>query len=278
MSRSSIIAVFLGFGLILGAIVIGTDNYGSFFHIEGFLIVIGGTMANAFMSYHAPHVIKALVAIWEMVKAPSSTSEVLDRDVKLLVSWSMIAQSKGILALESVIEDIEDDPLLRYGLELVVTGYRPEEIRSMMEAAIESAYERDSFPATILRNMASTAPAFGMVGTLVGMVIMLGNLQSDMSMIGGGLSVALLATLYGVISARLVYLPAAEKLHFKEDAMRFRYYLVTEGLTALASSKGPRYMQDKLNSFLDPTIFYNFDSDIKHHELSQEPKIQTTGG
>jgi chemotaxis protein MotA len=102
-----------------------------------------------------------------------------------------------------------------------------------------------------------------MVGTLVGMVIMLQHLQADMSNVGTGLAIALLATLYGIITARLFYLPAADKLMQKEEIMRFRNYMMTEGLVLLAEKQSPRYMQDKLNSFLDPAIHFNLDTQLK---------------
>jgi biopolymer transport protein ExbB/TolQ len=152
---------------------------------------------------------------------------------------------------------------LRYGVELVVTGYQPAIIRQMMNTAVEADYERSITPVAVLRNMASTAPAFGMVGTLVGMVIMLQNIQGDMTKIGAGLAVALLATLYGIIMARLFCLPAADKLLQKEDIMRFRNYMMTEGLVLLAEKQSPRFMQDRLNSFLEPSIHFNLDEQLK---------------
>ena len=144
-------------------------------------------------------------------------------------------------------------------MELVVTGYSGDVIRSMMNTAVESEYERRITPAVVLRNMAGTAPAFGMVGTLVGMVIMLQNIQADMSAIGTGLAIALLATLYGILFARLFCLPAADKLQQKEEILRFRNFMMTEGLVLLAEKQTPRYMQDRLNSFLNPDNHFDLD-------------------
>lgn len=267
MSFAAVFGILLGIVIVLGSIATGTENYTAFLHLQGFMIVVGGTMANAFMSYETRDVMKSLGAIIDMVKKPRAINEKLNRDVKQIVEWSFIVQPKGVIALEEAKRKIHD-PILYYGMELVITDYRPEEIKTMMENAIESNYERHTFPATILKTMASTAPAFGMIGTLVGMVIMLGNLQSDISLIGGGMSIALLATLYGVLSARLLYLPAAERLIHNEEIMRFRYYLITEGLILLVERKGPRYVQDKLNSFIDPSIHFDLDRQgIKRYEF-----------
>jgi chemotaxis protein MotA len=113
--------------------------------------------------------------------------------------------------------------------------------------------------ALILKNMAAAAPAFGMIGTLVGLVIMLESLATDPESLGPGLAVALLTTLYGVLFARLVFLPAASKVEQKEGITRFRNFLVTEGFSMLAEHKSPRFIQDRMNSFLDPSIHYTID-------------------
>ncbi len=264
MSLATVVGTIFGFALILGAIVHGTDNYLSFLSAEGFLIVIGGTIANAFMSYQANYVFLAFNAMWHMIKKPRATREGLNAEIMRLIKWAYLVHSKGFMGLEGEIGTKIKEPLLRYGVELVITGYPPEVIRSMMNTAVEADFERSIAPVAVLRNMASTAPAFGMVGTLVGMVIMLQHIQGNMALIGTGLAVALLATLYGIITARLFCLPAADKLMQKEEIMRFRNYMMTEGLVLLAEKQSPRYMQDKLNSFLDPAIHFNLDSQLKN--------------
>lgn len=263
MSLATLSGTFFGFALVLGAIAHGTDNYWSFLSLEGFLIVIGGTIANAFMSYQSIYVIKAFEAIWHMIKKATATREGLNAEIMRLIKWAYLVQAKGLAGLEGEVGVKIKEPLLRYGIDLVITGYKPEAIRTMMNTAVESEFDRAITPVTVLRNMASTAPAFGMVGTLVGMVIMLQNIQADMSQVGNGLAVALLATLYGIIVARLICLPAADKLMQKEEIMRFRNYMMTEGLVLLAERQSPRYMQDKLNSFLDPDIHFNLDEQLK---------------
>lgn len=264
ISFATIAGTVFGFCLVLGAIAHGTNNYLSFLSLEGFLIVIGGTIANAFMSYQARYVQLAFGSIWGMVKKPIATREGLNSEIMRLIKWAYLVNSKGLVGLEGEIGKKIQEPLLRYGVELVVTGYEPQVIRDMMNTAVEADFERSIAPVAVLKNMASTAPAFGMVGTLVGMVIMLQNIQADMTMIGTGLAVALLATLYGIIVARLICLPAADKLMQKEEIMRFRNYMMTEGLVLLAEKQSPRYMQDKLNSFLDPAIHFDLDTQIKN--------------
>ncbi len=276
VSLATVVGTIFGFCLIFGAIAHGTNNWISFLSMEGFLIVIGGTIANAFMSYQAVYVHRAFNAVWHMMQKPAATREGLNAEIMRLIKWAYLVHSKGLIGLEGEIGTKIQEPLLRYGVELVVTRYQPEVIRTMMNTAVEADFERSIAPVTVLKNMASTAPAFGMVGTLVGMVIMLQNIQADMSMIGTGLAVALLATLYGIITARLVCLPAADKLMQKQEIMRFRNYMMTEGLVLLAEKQSPRYMQDKLNSFLDPAIHFDLDVQLKNYgaTLAAEARAQ----
>lgn len=263
-SLATLAGTFFGFALVLGAIAHGTENYHSFMSLEGLLIVVGGSIANAFMSYQSRYVLEAFQAIWHTIKKPRATREGLNTEIMRLVKWAYLVHAKGLQGLESELKGARiGEPLLRYGLELVATDYSSDKIRDMMGTAVEAEFERRIAPVTVLKNMASTAPAFGMVGTLVGMVIMLQGVEADMSKIGNGLAIALLATLYGILFARLVCLPAADKLLQKEEIMRFRNIMVAEGLALLAEKQNPRYMQDKLNSFLEPSIHFNLDTYLK---------------
>ncbi len=254
-SLASIAGATFGFALIIVAILVGTSNFMAFLSIEGFMIVIGGTLAVAFMSYQASDVMEALRGVGLMFKKANVTHENLYRDLINVIAWARIMKDKGLRGLENQVDDEGiNDPFVRYGLDMVVSNYTAEEVRGMMETAAEAFYERDTIPANVLLAMASHAPAFGMVGTLIGMVIMLGNFSGDMSGIGHGLAVALLATLYGVVTARMLYLPAATKIMQKQDNLRFRNHLITEGMAMLVANKSPRYIQDKLNSFLKPGL------------------------
>lgn len=254
MSIGTLLGVILGFGLLFGAIFIGANDVHVFLNLESFLIVIGGTLANAYMSYQASHVKSAIKAIGQMFGKAKASHETLDHELKHLTRWAALIQSKGMLWFEQEMLPNIREPFLRYGIELVISNYKIEEIRIMLNTAVEGSFERNMVPVTVLRNMAASAPAFGMVATLVGMVIMMANLQSDMTQIGHGLALALTATLYGIVTARLVCLPAAEKLQQKEEIMRFRNYLITEGFVLLAGKHNPQFIQDKLFSFLDPAV------------------------
>jgi len=126
----------------------------------------------------------------------------------------------------------------------------------MLANAARGQFERAMVEVEILRSMGQAAPALGMIGTLVGLVVMLRALGGDPSQLGPGMAVALLTTLYGVLLNRMVFTPAASKLAQKEAIARFRNFLVAEGFAMLAESRSPRYIQDRMNSYLDPQIHY----------------------
>lgn len=262
ISVSSLLGTIFGFALVLTAIALGSPSFATFINLEGFLIVIGGTLASAFMGYESNYVLRALKAVGDMLKRPKATRESIHGDVMRFVQWAFLLHAKGIRALEEEAQYLDDDPLLKFGLELVATSYKPEDVRGMMESAVDAAFERDTVPVTVLRNMASSGPAFGMVGTLVGMVIMLGTIGNDLGQIGQGMAVALLATLYGVLSARLIYLPAGEKLLLKEEMNRERNLLLMEGLVMLAAHTSPRMIQDRLNSYIAPHLHFDLDTEL----------------
>jgi chemotaxis protein MotA len=241
--------------LIACAIAFSTNHLLAFFSLGGLMIVVGGVMAVAFMSFGANDVNEALRAIKNMFREPPATHANLHHDIRDILYWARIVKEKGTRGLEQNMgRSGVDDPFVKFGLTMVVSDYQPEEIRAMMETSADAYYERDSIPAQVLQAMASHAPAFGMVGTLIGMVTMLYNLSDNPTGIGPSLAVAFLSTLYGVLTARMLYMPAAAKLTQKLDALRFRNQLITEGMVMLASNKSTIYVQDRLNSFLSPEI------------------------
>jgi chemotaxis protein MotA len=250
------------FGLLLVLTAVATTSGGldSLFSFGGLIIVFGGVVAVAFMSFRAEDVRTAINAIATMLKgaSPLSTGQDLQRDIDDIVAWSHLVSERGNRGLERSLpkSDIAD-PLVSYGLNLVVSGYPEDEVRAMMQTASETNYERGWVPVDILRAMSSHAPAFGMVGTLIGMISMLHNLNDDIASIGSTLGIAFLSTLYGVLSARMIYLPAAARLEQEVDGRCVRDRLITEGMAMLTCNKPPMYIRDRLNGFLPPDA-YNY--------------------
>ncbi|BDW96334.1 MULTISPECIES: motility protein A [Thalassospira] len=264
MSFTTILGIMVGLGLFIGSIFISTDNYLVFLSLSSALMVVGGTLAATFIAYEARYVLLALRLIFKIFRAPQMGRGQLTGEVGRVVKWGYLLQKKGINALEQEAERVgKDEPFLGWAMEVVITGYDGEETAEMLHNAIDNAFSRNLVPVAILKSMAAAAPAFGMIGTLVGLVIMLDKMADDPTSLGAGLAIALITTLYGIVAARFFFLPAASKIQQREEIMRFRNYLIAEGLIMLADRKGPRAIQDRMNSFLDPAIHFNIDKSSK---------------
>jgi chemotaxis protein MotA len=264
MSLTALFGALFGVILFCWSIFISTDNYSTFFDFPSVMMVLGGTVATAYMSFQPVYVNIAFKAIIWMFHKPTSTRESMNAEIARLVKWSYLVQKSGLPALENEVKSVpKSDAIMSYCLTLVATNHTPEELRIMMETAVESEFDRRTVPADVLKSMAGSAPAFGMLGTLVGLVVMLQSFGEDMSQIGSGLSLALITTLYGVMFARMLFLPAAMQLQQKEEIERFRNHMMIEGLIMLSQKKGPRFMQDKLNSFLEPAKHFDIDKQLR---------------
>jgi chemotaxis protein MotA len=266
MSIGTLAGALVGIGLILFAIFLEAHGRGfgeallMYVHFGGLMIVLGGTMASAFISYEARYVIIAIKSAFRIYSAPPINRGLLKSEVGRVIRWGYTVQKSGLPALEAETKKLKNtDKFLAFGLDMVIAGYSGEEVRHILNTTIETTFGRNMVPSSILKNMGGIGPAFGMVGTLLGMVMMMANMGGDPSAMGGALATALTATLYGVVSARFLWFPAAEKIKQREEIVRFRNYLVAEGLALLAERKSPRFIQDKMNSYLDPAIHFNID-------------------
>ena len=264
MSWNSLLGLLFGLGLVFAAIfMVGANNPLLFFSLSSFFIVIGGTLASAFLSYEGRYVMLALRAIPGIFLPHGIGRNTLNLEVGRIIRWGYVIQAKGPLALEQEVSKIKkEDSFVGYGVELLVTGYDGGEVREIMVNMVESTFERAIAPADILKYMGSAAPAFGMIGTLIGLIVMLENLE-DPTTLGQGLAVALLTTLYGVLAARFLFIPTSAKVRQRQEINRFRNKLVAEGLAMLADRKNPRLIQDTMNSYLDPTIHFNIDQQLR---------------
>ena len=264
MSLTTVLGIILGFGLFVSSIVLKTANYMLFLDFASFIMVIGGTFAATFIAFESRYVLNALRVTASIMFVHRFSRSILTNEVGRVIRWGYIVQKSGLPGLEADARNLaRQDRFLGFAIDLVVSGYNGNEIREILRNTVETTFERSVINADILRSMGNTAPAFGMIGTLVGLIIMLDSMASDPSQLGPGMSVALITTLYGVLAARLVFLPAASKIQQREEIVQFRNYLLAEGMALLAERKSPRYIQDKMNSFLDPSIHFNIDRHLK---------------
>ncbi len=253
-------AVF-GMTIMLSPVAFSAHGFLVFFSLAGLIIVLGGVIATAFMSFHVGDVQLALRAIPAMLRQPDASRTDLTSDMNDILHWANATNTGGLRGLRTMLD--ANNPRSRfvnYGLNMVLTEYRPDDVRAMMETAADASYDRDCVPVDILRAMTSHAPAFGMVGTLVGMIAMLCDLNDSIASTGSTLAVSFLSTLYGVVSARMLYMPAAARLQQQADDRQRRHTLITEGMVMLARGDTASHIQDRLNGFLRPEQRDYFDA------------------
>lgn len=259
-ARGPLAGAAFGLIMLLSPIAFSANVYLMVFGLTGLAIVVGGVIATAFMSFPANDVRQALQAIPAMLRQSGCTSSSLRSDMIDIIHWARLIRPNGVDGMRgSLNAESVQYPFINYGLNMVLSEYRPEDVRAMMETAAEAAYDRDCVPVDVLRAMTSHAPAFGMVGTLIGMIVMLCELNDNISSTGAALSVAFLSTLYGVVSARMIYMPAAARLQQQVDDRQRRHTLITEGMVMLAGGETPSHVQDRLNGFLRPEQHDYFD-------------------
>jgi chemotaxis protein MotA len=247
--------------IMLTPIAFGAHGFLVLFSLAGLVIVVGGVIATAFMSFQSNDVLKALRAIPAMLRQPRATRHDLTRDMNEILHWVRLSKTGGLSGLRASLDaSAVRLPLLNYGLNMVLSEYRPDDVRAMLETAADASYDHGCVPVDVLRAMTSHAPAFGMIGTLVGMIAMLCELNDNIASTGSTLAVAFLSTLYGVVSARMVYMPAAARLQQELDFRQRRHGLVIEGMVMLARGETASHVQDRLNGFLAPGQHDYFDA------------------
>jgi chemotaxis protein MotA len=249
VSLSTVCGVVFGFLVIAMGILHETKDWQVFLSMGSLAIVFGGTVTVTFIGFRFQYVWNAFTATLRIFLKQSISAKSLTQDVKMAIDWSKKVQTEGQAAYDSISKGSKDE-FIKYIFNLASTGYKPDDIREFGTTNIEEHYYRHLQESTILTTMASMTPAFGLVGTLLGLIVMLGKLE-DPSKVGPGLSMALTATLYGLLFARFVFMPSSTKVKQTLSIERFRHYLILEGLVLIMEKKPAMYIQDKLNSYLD---------------------------
>lgn len=246
MDVLSLIGVILAFVAILGGNYLEGGHVGALLNGPAALIVIGGTLGAAFLQTPIA-VFKRAMNVLRWIFFPPHID--LIGGINRVVGWSMVARKEGLLGLESV-ADTEPDSYARKGLQLLVDGAEPESIRSILEVDLYTQEARDIQAAKVFECMGGYAPTIGIIGAVMGLIHVMGNL-ADPSMLGSGIAVAFVATIYGVGFANLLLLPAGNKL--KSIALRQSRYreMLLEGILSIAEGENPRSIELKLQGFMD---------------------------
>ncbi len=240
-------------GLVLGGIfclltiIFAGESPAMFVNAPSIMITIGGTVSAVLASY----ALKDTLNLPNIVKLTIFTEEESPHEIiGLLVKFAERARREGILALEKQLEEVTDD-FLKNGIQLAVDGTEPELLKDIMETELMYLGERHKKGQGQLEAFANFGPAWGMIGTLLGLIMMLANLD-DPDALGPGMSVALITTLYGSFLANWVFLPMVSKLKEKsKDEMLVRQ-LIIQGILSIQSGDNPRIVEQKLNSFIAP--------------------------
>lgn len=236
----------------------------AFVDVPSMIIVIGGTFVALFLSYETGLALKAIRLMGKAFGRHKDSEASLKDEVGQIVRWAYIIQKNGLQGLENEItDDIRaNNPFLAYGADLVVTGYTGAEIKTIMEHMMESQAERDRRETDALKKMGGDAPAIRYARNPHRPDYHAQQHGGDPSAIGPSMAVALITTFYGIILARLIFIPLATKMSARNDVTMFKNNLQMEGLVLLAERKSPRYIQDKINSFVDLSEQFSIDRDL----------------
>jgi chemotaxis protein MotA len=248
MDKATIIGFIVGFACVLAAICMN-GSLESFIDVPGMLVCFGGTFAAAMIAFPMKNITGLMGTLMHIfkVKVPQSKDE-----IARFSEYAALVRREGLLGLESKIAKISD-PFLKRGLEMVIDNAPREKMEETLSIEIHCLHERHMTGKKIFENMGAMAPAFGMVGTLIGLIQMLGSLD-DPSKIGAGMAVAMVTTFYGAFLSNMVFLPIATKLETRsKEEVQIRE-LTLHGLIGLLEGESPRGIEAKLKSYLSPKV------------------------
>ncbi len=250
MDIASIIGITLGFGCLLFGYTMDGGGLGSLVLLSAFIIVIGGSLGSAALSFGIDELKKIPKMIICAFKPPKSNiSETIDYIVKL----SEIARKDGLLSIEKSINENnmgdKMDPLLYQGMMMVIDGVDLEQIRDTMETEIYIYEEKSKGEIAIFDSLGGYAPTYGMIGTIMGLIKVLANMESAEEMTSS-IAVAFTATLYGVVSANVIYIPIASKLKLRLKQSLLEKEMIVEGVCSIRNGMNSKMLRDKLTIYI----------------------------
>ncbi|UCF93292.1 MAG: MotA/TolQ/ExbB proton channel family protein [Desulfobacterales bacterium] len=244
MDIATIIGLLGGSALILLSILLGGDA-NLFFNLPGLLIVVGGTVATCFIKFSMKDVINSVsVAMKAFTIKIQPQEEIMEK----MISLAKIAKESGLIALEN--EKLQDE-FSSKSFQYVVDGFDEEQLRILLQKDIMLTIQRHTIGQKVFKGMGASAPAFGMIGTLIGLVQMLANMSNPNS-IGPAMAVALLTTLYGALLSNLVFLPLADKLALRTQQEQETKNLILDAVLGISQGLGGLILQETLKVHLAP--------------------------
>lgn len=264
MDLGSVFGIIIGVVLLIGSIMMGSE-LGTFWDLPSVMIVLGGTVASIMINFSLPQLRK----VGSLLKIAFTSQESNPNEViELLVSFAESSRREGLLALEEKIQDL-DEEFLKKGIQLVVDGTDAELIRSILQIELAFLEERHQAGQNMFDQAASYAPAYGMLGTLIGLIAMLVDLD-DPNAIGAGMATALITTLYGVLLSNLIFLPIAGKLRDKSADEILLKEVMIEGILSIQAGENPRIVEEKLRAFIPANQLDVAERERREREFAQE--------
>jgi chemotaxis protein MotA len=248
MDIATTIGLGLGVLLLVTSILMAEGaSFAGFIDYPSMMVVVGGAISATLICFPLRNVLTFVgVARQVFFNKPVNIPELIE----LIVSLADTARRDGLLALEARLKEI-DNPFVVTGIQMAVDGTRQEVIEDILRTEIDAVATRHRNGKALFDQLGKFAPAFGMIGTLMGLIIMLGNM-SDPSSIGSGMAVALITTLYGAIVSNLFFLPMAEKLNLLSKQELLAMEIALRGILSIQSGDNPRVIQQKLSTFVPP--------------------------
>ncbi len=251
MDIASIVGIVLGLFFFAMSVILdkGVSGLVAFWNAPSIMITVGGAVASVMIIHPMDKFVNALKSVGKVFN-----NQVMDEAgvIKNIIELSNVARKEGLLALEEAADGI-DDAFLKKGIMLVVDGTDPELVRNILETELIFIGGRHKEVATFWEKLAEMGPAWGMIGTLIGLINMLGSLD-DPSAIGPAMAVALLTTMYGSLLANLFATPFAEKMKIKSGQEMLLKEVMIEGLLSIQAGENPRVIEEKLKAFLAPAL------------------------
>ncbi|WP_028974880.1 motility protein A [Spirochaeta cellobiosiphila] len=247
MDISTILGIVLGLVMILMSIVTSGGKLGTYVDIPSIFMVFGGSFCALLVANPLNRVLGMMKYLNHTLKVPVYEKEKI---IQELVSFSESARKEGLLSLDDRLDDVEDE-FMKSGMRLVVDGTDPDVIKKILYNDMNQIEARHQIGIDLVDKWGAFAPAFGMIGTLAGLVAMMQNLE-DKSAIGSGMAVALLTTFYGSIVANLILIPLKTKLEDRHSMEMNVKEIMIEGILSIQSGDNPRILEQKLFTFLAP--------------------------
>ncbi|MBF0329538.1 MAG: MotA/TolQ/ExbB proton channel family protein [Nitrospirae bacterium] len=248
MNIATILGIIFGIGILSYATSEATTSLSVFYNFSGIAIVLGGTIAATFICYPLKQVMQVFSAFFVVMKREDLP---IGNYIHELVYISEQLTTKGRVNLEKELPGIENI-FLKDAVQMLIDGYSKEELREILDTRINQTYEQEMASTGVFRSMAKFSPAFGLIGTLIGLISMMQTMGGDIKQVGPAMAVALTATLYGILLAYMVFLPIAVKVEGRIEERIILMSVIRDGILFMKDKAPGPIVMDKLKAYLPP--------------------------